>query len=624
MGTNFTTIDTFKFWCQKILPLAYDDSLSYYETLCKLTSTLNKVIENINNIPDYIKELLSDEKLKEILKTLLNSLEEQIAGANEKNSETATDDRNVGDYVWLNGLLYRVIKQMDTGDKYVVNSNIEKITIESSLKGLEKTIANYIEVNQTNASKNIAKGELVWFKNKLIQATSAITVGYSYVENTNYIVVTVEQLIKTEKTERENNDNNLNKKIDDNVNVLNKKIEAETANRENGDLSLKSSVDTLTGNLNSEINERKSADSNLQTAITNEINDRKSADVELQEHIDANKGYFDRITYLTGKKILILGDSISDPNVGIDGTMPVWATQFIDKLNNIANKVTNMSKSGRKMIELPAALSTITDWDYDIVIVLLGVNDFNNNVPLGNYGANYNIYYTDAIRQSYEIIHNNVLATTRKFENLFFITPLYHTAGVNALGYPSWYYNACITGFCKRWGCKWINGYEFPMSGELYSSWTLVDGLHPSTQYASVMCDYIIGKLLSGGDTVSYNNKTLFNSIEGKLASGVTGLFKAYLCDEELVIIAKLTYTPTATNQAITTNLSDFLISVQPLPLPHINCATFSGANGYISGMIYEDNGVLYANVPYSSLTQTMLEFEYHIHPIWCNISRNN
>ena len=61
MGTNFTTIDTFKFWCQKILPLAYDDSLSYYETLCKLTSTLNKVIENINNIPDYIKELLSDE-----------------------------------------------------------------------------------------------------------------------------------------------------------------------------------------------------------------------------------------------------------------------------------------------------------------------------------------------------------------------------------------------------------------------------------------------------------------------------------------------------------------------------------------------------------------------------------
>ena len=35
--------------CHKVLPLAYDDSLSYYEVLCKLSAKMNELIENINN-----------------------------------------------------------------------------------------------------------------------------------------------------------------------------------------------------------------------------------------------------------------------------------------------------------------------------------------------------------------------------------------------------------------------------------------------------------------------------------------------------------------------------------------------------------------------------------------------
>lgn len=40
MGVNLPIPNVnspFKFWCQKALPLVYDDSLSYYEVLCKLT-----------------------------------------------------------------------------------------------------------------------------------------------------------------------------------------------------------------------------------------------------------------------------------------------------------------------------------------------------------------------------------------------------------------------------------------------------------------------------------------------------------------------------------------------------------------------------------------------------------
>ena len=36
--------------CQKILPLVYDDSLSYYEVLCKASQKLNEVIENNNEL----------------------------------------------------------------------------------------------------------------------------------------------------------------------------------------------------------------------------------------------------------------------------------------------------------------------------------------------------------------------------------------------------------------------------------------------------------------------------------------------------------------------------------------------------------------------------------------------
>lgn len=36
------------FYCQKVLPLVYDNSLSYYEVLCKAVGKLNEVINVIN------------------------------------------------------------------------------------------------------------------------------------------------------------------------------------------------------------------------------------------------------------------------------------------------------------------------------------------------------------------------------------------------------------------------------------------------------------------------------------------------------------------------------------------------------------------------------------------------
>lgn len=50
----------FRFWCQKVLPLVYDDSLSYYELLCKVVCKLNEMAENQNNLSDEIKQVAAD------------------------------------------------------------------------------------------------------------------------------------------------------------------------------------------------------------------------------------------------------------------------------------------------------------------------------------------------------------------------------------------------------------------------------------------------------------------------------------------------------------------------------------------------------------------------------------
>lgn len=51
------SISNFRYWCQKILPAVYDDSLSYYELLAKIYEKLNEIIEKENIDSEAINEL---------------------------------------------------------------------------------------------------------------------------------------------------------------------------------------------------------------------------------------------------------------------------------------------------------------------------------------------------------------------------------------------------------------------------------------------------------------------------------------------------------------------------------------------------------------------------------------
>ena len=55
-------VKKFRFWCQKVLPLVYDDSLSYYEVLCKVVEYINNLIDTNKEIYATIDEMKADVK----------------------------------------------------------------------------------------------------------------------------------------------------------------------------------------------------------------------------------------------------------------------------------------------------------------------------------------------------------------------------------------------------------------------------------------------------------------------------------------------------------------------------------------------------------------------------------
>ena len=67
-------INPFNYFCAQILPLVYDDTLSYYECLCKVTAKLNEVIkqsnmtaENMTTLKTYVDKYFNDLNVQQMV-----------------------------------------------------------------------------------------------------------------------------------------------------------------------------------------------------------------------------------------------------------------------------------------------------------------------------------------------------------------------------------------------------------------------------------------------------------------------------------------------------------------------------------------------------------------------------
>lgn len=69
-------LNTMRFYCQPILPLVYDESMSYYETLCKVVGQLNTTGETVNKLNEGLTNEIADrQKADALLNDRLKILE---------------------------------------------------------------------------------------------------------------------------------------------------------------------------------------------------------------------------------------------------------------------------------------------------------------------------------------------------------------------------------------------------------------------------------------------------------------------------------------------------------------------------------------------------------------------
>ena len=97
-----TKVDSFRFWCQKVLPLVYDDSLSYYELLCKVVDYLNNTIADVNTLGTDVDNLNNAFiKLQEYVNNYFSSLDvqEEINNKLDEMTKDGTFDKLLAKFI---------------------------------------------------------------------------------------------------------------------------------------------------------------------------------------------------------------------------------------------------------------------------------------------------------------------------------------------------------------------------------------------------------------------------------------------------------------------------------------------------------------------------------------------
>lgn len=96
---NYRTLQPFRYWCQKVLPLVYDDSLSYYELLCKVVNYLNKTMEDVETLHGDVTNLhTAYEQLQNYVNMYFSSLDvqQEINNKIDEMAENGTLNRLFG------------------------------------------------------------------------------------------------------------------------------------------------------------------------------------------------------------------------------------------------------------------------------------------------------------------------------------------------------------------------------------------------------------------------------------------------------------------------------------------------------------------------------------------------
>ena len=138
---NYKSLQPFRFWCQKVLPLVYDDSLSYYELLCKVVDYLNKTMEDVETLHGDVTNLhTAYEELQNYVNTYFSTLDvqEEINNKLDSLAKNGTLSQLIKPYVQESPTFVNSVTEMtNTNNIYVLKTNGHLYVYNSTTRNFE-------------------------------------------------------------------------------------------------------------------------------------------------------------------------------------------------------------------------------------------------------------------------------------------------------------------------------------------------------------------------------------------------------------------------------------------------------------------------------------------------------
>lgn len=330
----------------------------------------------------------------------------------------------------------------------------------NELETLRLQIA-HSDKDSTTASAPRAIGDLVFVRGVLLRITSQMIAGDSYVIGSNCVETTIEAEIHS--------------MIENINNEVNARTEADL---------------TLTQALNNEVETRAEGDAELETRIEEESNTRAQADAELASQIGNVNDY----SIFRNKKVLIIGDSISDeehfPNC--------WVKFFRENCESMNTVIDTFAINGEALastnvshgIAEQYASAPIKAYTYDYVLVEVGINDWGATIPIGNFGSDTYTTFYGAMKKLRETLLNRNPQCA-----IFWITP------------PKTFLDPSITGarplVCNLYRANMLqfasanNMFIIDLTTGIknYNPSMTLDNLHPNAETASLIADIVANKV---------------------------------------------------------------------------------------------------------------------------------
>lgn len=183
MAINVENVASFKFIAHKVMPLVYDESLSYYEFLCKVMKKLNEVISSLDNQNDILQQFDSEmqsyeleldgkfEQFERDMNALFDQLAESEVDARELFEKQIKEDFYTfasslitpydellfpvyrGTYCWYEDACYRANQDIDESEEWDSTKWDEVIfvqDIDNRVMDVELAWEEFLETYQQN------------------------------------------------------------------------------------------------------------------------------------------------------------------------------------------------------------------------------------------------------------------------------------------------------------------------------------------------------------------------------------------------------------------------------------------------------------------------------------------